>query len=425
MSEMEVTEGQFLSQDFGVGGPPAAAEAPTPSVDSGKTPDILAAEIRTIKAQTGRMVLNASIEVGRRLTEAKAKLPHGSWGEYLKNEVDYSPSQAQNLMRVFREYGSDQQSLFGGEAKSQTFGRLTFSQALSLLVIPDEEERERFVVENDVEHMSVRELNEALKARDEAQEKAAAAEDESRRLHQENERLQEKLAGQAQVYEAKLTSAGVEADQARAAARAAQEARERADINAKRLQNALSEANASAQTAEEEHARLVRELEELRSRPAEADTEAVEAARQAAIAEMTEKVDKAKEAMKMAEETRKTTEAKCKAAEESLEAAQRELADLKAREPQVRELTPEKLQAMTADAVEKARAGELEKVKELEKKLAAADGDVSAFRIHYEAWQDHYNKLSDYLIKIASREPERAGKLRMAVKAVIERMAAG
>ena len=102
MSEVEVTEGQFLSQDFGVGGPPASVEN-TPLPDSGKTPDILAAEIRTIKSQTGRMVLNASIEVGRRLTEAKAKLPHGSWGEYLKNEVDYSPSRAQNLMRVFRE----------------------------------------------------------------------------------------------------------------------------------------------------------------------------------------------------------------------------------------------------------------------------------------------------------------------------------
>ncbi len=121
MSEMELTEGQLLSQDFGVGGPPATA-GDTPLPDSGKTPDILAAEIRTIKSQTGRMVLNASIEVGRRLTEAKAKLPHGSWGEYLKNEVDYSPSQAQNLMRVFREYGSDQQSLFGGEAKSRRLG---------------------------------------------------------------------------------------------------------------------------------------------------------------------------------------------------------------------------------------------------------------------------------------------------------------
>ena len=72
MSEMEVTEGQILSQDFGMGGPPATTKAPLPPADSGKTPDILAAEIRTIKAQTGRMVLNASIEVGRRLTEAKA-----------------------------------------------------------------------------------------------------------------------------------------------------------------------------------------------------------------------------------------------------------------------------------------------------------------------------------------------------------------
>ena len=220
MSEMEVTEGQLLSQDFGVGGPPATAEVPLPPVDSGKTPDILAAEIRTIKNQTGRMVLNASIEVGRRLTEAKAKLPHGSWGEYLKNEVDYSPSQAQNLMRVFREYGSDQQSLFGGEAKSQTFGRLTFSQALSLLVIPDEDEREKFVRENDVEHMSVRELNEALKARDEAEEKAAAAEETARGLQQEAERLREELADQDRVYKAKLTAADVETTEANKIGRA-------------------------------------------------------------------------------------------------------------------------------------------------------------------------------------------------------------
>ena len=100
--------------------------------------------------------------------------------------------------------------------------------------------------------MSVRELNEALKARDEAEEKAAAAEDEARRLRWAEvlaslkaswsrcalslclsrascaalaaARLQGQLTGQAQVYEAKLTSAGVEADQARAAAKAAQEA---------------------------------------------------------------------------------------------------------------------------------------------------------------------------------------------------------
>ena len=418
MSEMEVTEGRLLSQDFGVGGPPAAAEVPLSPVDSGKTPDILAAEIRTIKNQTGRMVLNASIEVGRRLTEAKAKLPHGSWGEYLKNEVDYSPSQAQNLMRVFREYGSDQQSLFGGEAKSQTFGNLTYSKALSLLAIPDEEERERFAVENDVEHMSVRELNEALKARNEAEEKAAAAEDKVRGLLQEAERLREELADQAQVYKAKLTAADVETTEANRKAREAQEALDKQREKAQRLQDALSEANTSAQAAEEEHTRLAQELEELRSRPAEADTAAVEAARQAAIAEMTEKVDKAKDAKEKAEEKRK-------AAEESLEAAQKELADLKAKKPEVRELTQEEKDALTAEAVNKAKAEGAEQIRSLEKKLAAADPDVAEFKVRWNAWREDHQKMMDILNRIAQTNEEQAAKLRQAVKAALEQMGGG
>lgn len=312
MSEMEVTEGQLLSQDFGIGGPPATAEAPLPPVDSGKTPDILAAEIRTIKDQTGRMVLNASIEVGRRLTEAKAKLPHGSWGEYLKNEVDYSPSQAQNLMRVFREYGSDQQSLFGGEAKSQTFGRLTFSQALSLLVIPDEDEREKFVLENDVEHMSVRELNEALKARDEAEEKAAAAEETARGLQQE----------------------------------------------AERLRDALSEANTSAQ-----------------------------------------------------------------AAEESLEAAQKELAERKAKGPEVRELTQEEKDALTAEAVERIKAENAERMQALEKQLSKADPDTATFKVLFSSWQETYWKMMEVLERIKAADSTKAGKLQGAVRAAVEGMA--
>lgn len=415
MSEMEVTEGQLLSQDFGVGGPPAAAEAPLSSVDSGKTPDILAAEIRTIKNQTGRMVLNASIEVGRRLTEAKAKLPHGSWGEYLKNEVDYSPSQAQNLMRVFREYGSDQQSLFGGEAKSQTFGNLTYSKALSLLAIPDEEERERFAIENDVEHMSVRELNEALKARDEAEEKAAAAEETARGLRQEADRLREEIADQDRAYKAKLTSAGVEADQARAAEQAAKEALEKQRDKAQRLQAALSDANAATQAAENEHARLQRELEDLRNRPAEANTAAVEAARQAAIAEMTEKVDKAKDAKKKAEEKRK-------AAEESLEAAQKELAELKAKGPEVRELTQEEKDALTAEAVSKAKAEGAEQIRSLEKKLASADPNVAEFKVRWTSWREDYQKMMEVLNRIAQADEEQAAKLRNAVKAALEQM---
>lgn len=405
-------EGKRLSEQFGVGGPPEVSGDAPPSV---RTVETVTLEIRTLQRQAQQVVLGYAIEIGRRLEEVKAMLPHGRWGDYLKQEVNYSQSTAQNFMRIFREYGASQQSLFGGVANSQALGNLTYTKALQLLALPDAEERERFVAEHDVEAMSTRELDKALKERDAALKEAEAAKTEADGLRLEAQHLQEHMAEAQRIYDQNLMQAAADADSSKLSAKHWQEAWENAD-------NDLKSAKAAAATAAEEHARLLQELEELRSRPVdvavEVDQEAVEAARQAAIAEMTEKVNKANDRAKKANEQRKNFE-------ENLAAAQRELADLKAREPQVRELTPEELQAMTADAVEKARAGDLEKVKELEKKLAAADGDVSAFRIHYEAWQDHYNKLSDYLTKIASREPERAGKLRMAVKAVIERMAAG
>ena len=180
----------------------------------------------------------------------------------------------------------------------------------------------------------------------------------------------------------------------------------------------MSEANTSAQAAEAEHSRLAQELEELRSRPAEADTAAVEAARQAAIAEMTEKVDKAKDAKKKAEEKRK-------AAEESLEAAQKELADLKAKKPEVRELTQEEKDALTAEAVNKAKAEGAEQIRSLEKKLAAADPDVAEFKVRWNAWREDHQKMMDILNRIAQTNEEQAAKLRQAVKAALEQMGGG
>lgn len=408
MSELEVTEGQLLSQDFRAGAPVA---------ESKKPPEILAAEIRSIKAQTEVVILsvslNAYIEIGRRLTDIKAQLPHGKWGEFLKQEVNYSPSQAQNLMKIFREYGDDQQSLFGSKTKSQTFGNLTVSKALSLLAITDEEERERFTIENDVEHMSVRELNAALKARNEAEAAAAASQEETEKLRKENGQLQAQLDDQARGYEAKLTSAGVEVDKAKADAQAAREAEEKAAAKAQRFQDALSEANTTAQAAEEKHTRLLRELEELRNRPT--DTAAVEAARKAAIEEMTEKVNKSEADMKQAVERRK-------AAEESLAAVQKKLDELKAKEPEVRELTQEEKDAMTAEAVNRAKAEGAEQIRNLEKKLAATDPDVAEFKVRWATWQETYGKMMEVLNRIAQANEEQAAKLRNAVKAALEQM---
>lgn len=388
MEREEMEEGRLLSADFGLSAPPAPAEvAPAPP----RTVETVTLEIRTLQRQAQQIMLGYAVEIGRRLEEVKAILPHGQWGDYLKNEVDYSQSTANNFMRIYREYGAAQQSLFGGEAKSQAFANLTYTKALRLLAIPDEEEREQFMAEHDVGSMSNRELDKALKEREEALEAAAAAQDEAQ-------------------------GARREAEQARAAVKEAQEAQKQAEINARRLQSELSAATTAATTAEVEHTQLLKELEELRNRPVETDTEAVEAARKAAIEEMTGKVDKAKEAKKKADTARK-------AAEEALAAAQKELAELKAKGPQVRELTPEEIQAMTADEVEKAQAATTERMQALEKQLAQADPDTATFKVLFTSWQETYGKMIEALERIKVTDSDKAGKLQGAIRAVVEGMA--
>lgn len=405
MSEMDMDreDGRFLSADFGLSVPPAPVEV-TP--DPPRTVETVTLEIRTLQRQALQIMFGYAVEIGRRLEEVKAMLPHGQWGEYLKSEVEYSQSTANNFMRIYREYGATQQSLFGGEAKSQAFANLTYTKALRLLAIPNEEEREQFMAEHDVESMSNRELDKALKEREEALEAAAAAQDEAQGLRREADRLREELAGQVQVYKAKLTSAEIEAKQAR-------EAQEKAAAKAQRLQDALSEANTSAQAAEAEHAQMLQELEELRNRPAETDTGAVEAARKAAIEEMTGKVDKAKEAKKKADAARK-------AAEEALAAAQKELTELKAKEPQVRELTPEEIQAMTAGEVEKAQAATTERMQALEKQLAQADPDTATLMVLFNSWQETYTKMWETLHRIEAADSDKAQKLRGGIRKTLE-----
>lgn len=136
-----------------------------------RTPEIIAAEINSIKNQTQKIMLQASIEIGKRLTEAKAAVGHGNWGEWLKSSVDYSERTASNLMRIFGEYGSGQEKLFGS-SNQQAFAALNYTQAIALLGIHDEDERAEFIEHNDIDGMSTRELQEAIKERDQAKAEA-------------------------------------------------------------------------------------------------------------------------------------------------------------------------------------------------------------------------------------------------------------
>lgn len=135
-----------------------------------RTPETVGAEIRGLTAQAKQMTLWFGIEIGRRLCEVKEMIGHGEWLPYLKAQTEFSQSTASRFMTLYREYGAQQQTLFGAESNYPTLNNLSISNALRLLALP-ENERESFAEEHDVEHMSARELDELIQAK-------KAAEDE-------------------------------------------------------------------------------------------------------------------------------------------------------------------------------------------------------------------------------------------------------
>ena len=149
-----------------------------------RTASSIAAEIRFLDRQAANTCLNFIIEIGRRLVEAKSLVEDGQWLNCIKTELHYEKSTAQNYMRLYERFGSGQQSLYGSFAETETFGHLTYTKALALLQVP-EEDLDGFVEEHDIENMSTRELQQAIKDRNEAVDAKNAA------IQAHNESLQE------------------------------------------------------------------------------------------------------------------------------------------------------------------------------------------------------------------------------------------
>ena len=220
-------------------------------------------EIRTLHRQAQCMVLGYAIEIGRRLKEAKAMLDHGQWGPWLREEVDFSQSSANNFMRIFEEYGAQQVSLFG-DADSQALGNLPYTHALRLLALPAEE-RESFAEEHHAEELSTRELEKLIRERDEArraeqdaQEKAAAAEELAKGAE---DARRDALAAAERLKNAQAAEkdAKAAAKQAKAELKAL---RENPVIPAEVLEKLRAEeAERAAETAQKETARRVAEAE--------------------------------------------------------------------------------------------------------------------------------------------------------------------
>ena len=155
--------------------PPAPVDVGQPAL---RTIDTITAEINYYKQQTAQNI----IEIGRRLIEAKQKLPHGQWTNWLRDTVEFSQQTATNFMNIAMQYSN-----------SQPVGNLSYTKLVALLQVPDAE-REDFLAkkhvvngeEKTVDEMSKREFEAVVKERNKAVKQLA---DEKLRASQAEESL--------------------------------------------------------------------------------------------------------------------------------------------------------------------------------------------------------------------------------------------
>ena len=106
----------------------------------------LAAEINAIKEQVRETVYLSTCRIGEKLLLAKGAVGHGNWGQWLKDNVDYSERTAQNIITIYKNFNNKETKLFGTVPDAELLGKLNQSQLLALSSIKDEEKREALVV---------------------------------------------------------------------------------------------------------------------------------------------------------------------------------------------------------------------------------------------------------------------------------------
>lgn len=301
-----------------------------------------AAEGRTIEVITGELLDakqaggEAILTIGRCLIEAKESLPHGEWLPWLNERAELSERAARRFMRLAREWSNP-----------TALSDLGATKALTLLALPPEE-REQFMEDHNVIDMTTRQLEQAIKERDEAR-KAA--------------------------------------EQAKADASTAEQARAKMAEDMALLNARLNGAREDQERARESAEKLAAELEELKARPVDVavetvvDPEAIAKARAEAIAEMQDKLDKAKERQKKAEEKAKESQA-------ALELAKAQLQDS-----------------------ERARKNT----------MVAFDEDMATFQVLLQQAQEQANKMRGILLKLRGRSNKTAAQgMEKAMRALAE-----
>lgn len=327
------------------------------TVPQERTPDTVAVEIRTLQKAAQKMAVSYAIEIGRKLVEAKDMVSHGEWGTWLEEEVSYSKSTANNLMKLYREYGSDQIDMFADPAKRQALEELSYTQALLLLAVPAEE-RAEFADVNDVANKSTRELEALIKERDEAMAaKQEAEEDRTAAMELKDAAINAQVELQKEMLQIgeKMEKAVNDAEMLKDQANQAEEKLRKAKQALEEAKQKLKELQENPVVPEDTMARIRAEAEQEAQKKAMADLEKK-------MQEAEAKAQKAQDAAHEAEQARQ----------------------------------------------------------EAEKKLSMADKDMVAFQLGFQQVQEDWNRMTGLLMKIKASNPETASKLTAACNAVLE-----
>ena len=311
--------------------------------------EIITTEIKTIEMQVAKAAIYGCIEIGKRLVEAKEMVGHGLWGKSLEEKVRYSQQWATNLMNLYREYGSAQESLFESFANSQSFGNIDVTKHILLLAVPSEE-RAAFAQEHDAENSTVKELQAAIRDRDASRQEAAQMGAKVKEITDQLDAAGDKLLESEQ----KIRQLQEQADAA---------AKKEADATGKvdKLKQQLAKAKEGEKTAKDA-------LQKAKEHP-EIPEAMMEEMRQQVAANAAEQA---------------TAEIK-----KQLEAAQ-----------------------IAADEAESLRKEAEGKLAEAEKKARAADGNIALVKAYMEGVQDQFNRLVGAIKLVEQVDPERGANLR-------------
>ena len=247
---------------------------------TGRSPEVIAAEINVIKAQTaaviktlGGQIANGVYEIGRLLCEAKESVPRGEWGAWLENNVAYSDSTAQNFMKIYRELSDGQVDMLTGKTQAELFAGLDYSRMVEVFKLP-KAERAQLAEENDLAGMSAREVKALVKEKRDLEARVAERDDEIVDLTA--------AKGRAEMDALEAKGKVAAADKARIAA---EDALKKAEAD---KEKAVKDAEKAGKAKLKE---LQKELDELKKAPpaAEISEEEIERIKAEAIADIKKK----------------------------------------------------------------------------------------------------------------------------------------